>query len=164
MNSCFLNDQDEPFNCKAVSRNPPPNTACIFRVVRAFRGEAVGPPPYAHPIWYTFLYPHHFACSVDLFLENIVFERILTEIRDKIRLRQFIMTVHAEEEMNDDELSIFDLERCVLTGEITERQEDKETGEWKYVVEGQSVTNDKIVVVVKISPTGKLVFITTYRS
>jgi len=79
-----------------------------------------------------------------LFLENNVFERILTEIRDKIRLRQFIMTVHAEEEMNDDELSIFDLERCVLTGEITERQKDKETGEWKYVVEGQSITNDKM--------------------
>ncbi len=92
-----------------------------------------------------------------------MFERILTEIRDKIRLCQFIMTVHAEEEMNDDELSIFDLERCVLTGEITERQKDKETGEWKYVVEGQSLTNKKIVVVVKISPTGKLVFITTYR-
>jgi len=92
-----------------------------------------------------------------------VFERILTEIRDKIRLRQYIMTVHAEEEMKDDELSIFDLERCVLTGEITERQKDKETGEWKYLVEGQSVTNSKIMVVVKISPTGKLVFLTTYR-
>jgi len=92
-----------------------------------------------------------------------VFERILTEIRDKIRLRQYIMTAHAEEEMNDDELSIFDLERCVLTGEIVERQKDKETGESKYLVEGQSVTNGKIVAVVKISPTGKLVFITTYR-
>jgi len=73
------------------------------------------------------------------------------------------MTIHAEEEMNDDELSIFDIERCVLTGEVTERQKDKETGEWKYLVEGQSVTNSKIMVVVKISPTGKLVFITTYR-
>jgi hypothetical protein len=92
-----------------------------------------------------------------------VFERILTEIRDKIRFRQYIMTVHAEEEMNDDELSIFDLERCILTGEITERQKDKETGKWKYLVEGQSVANSKIMVVVKISPTGKLVFITTYR-
>jgi len=98
-----------------------------------------------------------------LFLENNVFERILTEIRDKIRLRQYIMTAHAEEEMNDDKLSIFDLERCILTGEIVERQKDKETGEWKYLVEGQSVTNNKIVAVVKISPTGKLVFITTYR-
>jgi len=73
------------------------------------------------------------------------------------------MTIHAEEEMNDDELSIFDIERCVLTGEVTERQKDKETGEWKYLVKGQSVTNSKIMVVVKISPTGKLVFITTYR-
>jgi len=69
-----------------------------------------------------------------------VFERILTEIRDKIRLRQYIMTAHAEEEMNDDELSIFDLERCVLTGEIAERQKDKETGEWKY---GSPVINGK---------------------
>jgi hypothetical protein len=39
------------------------------------------------------------------------------------------MTAHAEEEINDDELSIFDLERCVLTGEVIERQKDKETGE-----------------------------------
>jgi hypothetical protein len=92
-----------------------------------------------------------------------VFQRILMEIRDKIRLRQYIMTLHAEEEMSDDEWSIFDLERCILTGEIIERQKDGDTGEWKYLVEGQTVSNDKIVVVVKISPTGKLVFITTYR-
>jgi hypothetical protein len=51
-----------------------------------------------------------------------VHQRILEEIRDKVRLRQYIMTLHAEEEMNDDELSIFDLERCILTGEIIERQ------------------------------------------
>ncbi len=92
-----------------------------------------------------------------------MFQRILMEIRDKIRLRQYIMTLHAEEEMSDDEWSIFDLERCILTGEIIERQKDGDTGEWKYLVEGQTVSNDKIVVVVKISPTGKLVFITTYR-
>ena len=73
------------------------------------------------------------------------------------------MTLHVEEEMSDDEWSIFDLERCILTGEIIERQKDGDTGEWKYLVEGQTVSNDKIVVVVKISPTGKLVFITTYR-
>lgn len=92
-----------------------------------------------------------------------MFEHILAEIRDKIRLRQFIITAHAEEEISDDELSIFDLEHCVLTGEVIERQKDKDTGEFKYLVEGQSITNGKIVVVVKISPTGKLVFITTYR-
>lgn len=55
-------------------------------------------------------------------------QRILMEIRDKVRLRQYIVTLHAEEEMSDDELSIFDLERCILTGEIFERQKDSETG------------------------------------
>jgi len=74
------------------------------------------------------------------------------------------MTLHAEEEMSDDELGIFDVERCLLTGEIIERQKDSDTGEWKYLVNGQTVANDKIVVVLKISPTGKLVFITVYRS
>ena len=90
-------------------------------------------------------------------------QRILMEIRDKVRLRQYIMTLHAEEEMSDDELSIFDIERCILTGEIIERQKDGETGEWKYQVEGQTIADDKIVAVVKMTPTGKLVFITTYR-
>lgn len=90
-------------------------------------------------------------------------QRILTEIREKVRLRQYIMTLHAEEEMNDDDLSIFDLERCILTGEIIERQKDSNSSEWKYLVEGQTIANEKIVVVVKISPTGKLIFLTTYR-
>ena len=93
-----------------------------------------------------------------------MFQRILAEIRDKVRLRQHIMTLHAEEEMADDELTIFDLERCILTGEIIERQKDSNMGEWKYLVEGQTIADGKVVVVVKISPVGKLVFITTYRS
>ena len=92
-----------------------------------------------------------------------MFERILEEIREKVRLRQYVMTLHAEEEMSDDELTIFDIERCLLTGEIVERQKDSNTGEWKYLVKGQTVADDKIIVVLKISPTGKLVFITVYR-
>ncbi len=92
-----------------------------------------------------------------------MFESILAKIREKIRLRQYVMTLHAEEEMSDDELSIFDIERCLLTGEIVERQKDSSTGEWKYLVKGQTIAEDKIVVVLKISPTGKLVFITVYH-
>ncbi|MEK6751294.1 MAG: DUF4258 domain-containing protein [Chloroflexota bacterium] len=92
-----------------------------------------------------------------------MFERILEEIREKVRLRQYVMTLHAEEEMSDDELTIFDIERCLLTGEIVERQKDSNTGEWKHLVKGQTVADDKIIVVLKISPTGKLVFITVYR-
>jgi len=50
-----------------------------------------------------------------------MFDRILKEMRDKIRRREYIMAIHAEEEMNDDNLSIFDVEGCILTGKILER-------------------------------------------
>jgi hypothetical protein len=82
-----------------------------------------------------------------------VFRRVLMQMREKVRLRQYVMTVHAEEEMSDDELSIFDVERGLLTGEITERQKDAETSEWKYLVKGQTVADDEIIVVAKISLT-----------
>ena len=36
-------------------------------------------------------------------------EKILNRIRDYIRTRQYVMTLHAEEEMVDDKLSIFDV-------------------------------------------------------
>jgi hypothetical protein len=38
-----------------------------------------------------------------------VFQRILKQMRDKVRTRQYVMTLHAEEEMSDDELTIFDV-------------------------------------------------------
>lgn len=72
------------------------------------------------------------------------------------------MTIHAEEEMDDEELSIFDLERAILTGDIIERQKDRETGEWKYLVRGQTIEGIDIVVVTKLSPTGKMVIITVF--
>lgn len=72
------------------------------------------------------------------------------------------MTLHAEEEMDDDELTIFDIERCILTGKITERQKDRVTEEWKYVIEGQSVVGNAIGTVTKLSATGKLIIITVY--
>lgn len=91
-----------------------------------------------------------------------MYDRILKRLQKKIRTRQYVMTLHAEEEMDDDELSIFDIERCFLTGKITERQKDTVTKEWKYVVEGQSVSGDRVGTVAKLSLTGKLFIITVY--
>lgn len=91
-----------------------------------------------------------------------MFDRILREIRDKIRKREYVMTLHAEEEMNDDGLTIYDVERCILTGKILERQKDRKTAEWKYRINGQSIAGEEVEVVVKLSPTGKLVIITVY--
>jgi hypothetical protein len=91
-----------------------------------------------------------------------MFDRILKEMRDKIRRREYIMSIHAEEEMNADDLSIFDVEDCILTGKILERQKDKVTAVWKYRINGQSLSGGEVEVVAKLSPTGKLVIITVY--
>jgi hypothetical protein len=91
-----------------------------------------------------------------------MFERILNRMREKIRQSQYVMTLHAEEEMNDEGITIYDIERGILTGEITERQKDSVTSEWKYRIKGEAVEGAEIEVVAKISPTGKLVVITVY--
>jgi uncharacterized DUF497 family protein len=91
-----------------------------------------------------------------------VYKRILRQMRDGVRKRQYVMTLHAEEEMADDGLTIFDVERAILTGEIVERQEDHQSGEWKYLVLGQAIDDRLITVVGKISITNKLVIITVY--
>ncbi|MEW6002667.1 MAG: DUF4258 domain-containing protein [Nitrospirota bacterium] len=91
-----------------------------------------------------------------------MFDRILKEMRDKIRDREYIMTIHGEEEMNNDSLTIYDVERCILTGKILERQKDKVTAEWKYRINGQSLRGGEVEVVAKLSPRGKLVIITVY--
>lgn len=94
---------------------------------------------------------------------NSMYERILRQMREKIRIRGYVMTLHAEEEMNDDNFSIFDVERTILTGRIIERQQDSETSEWKYLVAGQSEFDEAMIVVAKMSVTDKMVVITIYR-
>ena len=84
-------------------------------------------------------------------------------MRDKVRRRQYVMTLHAEEEMDDDGLTIFDVESAILTGVIIERQKDRKTKERKYLVQGQTVDGSQaIVVVTKFGHTGNLVILTVY--
>jgi hypothetical protein len=83
-------------------------------------------------------------------------------MREKIRTRQYVITLHAEEEMNDDDLTIYDVECGILTGEILERQKDRVTAEWKYRINGKTVDGSEVEVMAKLSPTGKLVIVTVY--
>jgi hypothetical protein len=92
-----------------------------------------------------------------------MFDRILKRMRQLVRARQYVMSLHAEEEMDADDLTIFDMESVILTGGIIERQKDQVSAEWKYLVSGQTILGDGAIVVAKLSPTGKLVFITVYR-
>ena len=47
-----------------------------------------------------------------------MYKRVLRKMQEKIRTRQYVATIHAEEEMSNDGLTIFDVERAVLMGEI----------------------------------------------
>jgi hypothetical protein len=92
-----------------------------------------------------------------------VFDRVLKRFREKIRRREYVMTIHAEEEMDDDGLTILDVERSVLTGRIVERQHDVRTRQWKYVFSGAGIDGKPAGIVGKLSATGRLVILTTYR-
>ncbi len=92
-----------------------------------------------------------------------MFDRILKRMRELVRTRQYVMTLHAEDEMDTDGLTIYDVESVILTGQITERQKDRASAEWKYIVSGQALSEDAVTVVAKFGPTAKLVFITIFR-
>lgn len=53
-----------------------------------------------------------------------MFDHVLHRMREKVRALAYVMTIHAEEEMEDDDISILDVEHVILTGEIIERQQD----------------------------------------
>ncbi len=92
-----------------------------------------------------------------------MFERVLMRMRETVRQREYVMTLHAEDEMVDDGYTILDVEEGILGGDIVERQKDEQTGEWKYCIVGRTRLEDEIEIVAKLSPTGKLVIITVYR-
>lgn len=91
-----------------------------------------------------------------------MFEEVRDKMRQRVRDLEYVMTIHAEEEMENDGLSILDIEAAILSGEIIERQRDKETSELKYVLTGKTLDDEPIVVVAKLSLTDKLVIITVY--
>lgn len=91
-----------------------------------------------------------------------MFARILRLFRDKIRSRMYVMTRHARKEMNDDALTIYDVEHGILKGKIIERQHDRLTAEYKYRISGKTLEGGKMEVIAKLSQTGKVIIITVY--
>ena len=92
-----------------------------------------------------------------------MYERVLRRFRQRIRQRAYIVTGHADEEMAEDDLSVYDLESAVLSSAIVERRHDRLTREWKYCVSGPCLSGSVINVVGKLSPTQRLVIITVFR-
>ena len=86
----------------------------------------------------------------------------ISQFRHLIRTLNYVVSTHAAEELDDDNLSILDLENIVLTGQITERQRDAQTRELKCVVTGITLDGSAAEAVVKVGFTGKLIVITVY--
>jgi hypothetical protein len=72
------------------------------------------------------------------------------------------MTRHARREINNDNLTVYDVESAILTGQILERQRDRQTGERKYRIRGKSLAGDDTELVARIGLTGYLIIITVY--
>jgi hypothetical protein len=86
----------------------------------------------------------------------------ISQFRHLIRTLNYVVSTHAAEELEDDNLTILDLENIILTGEITERQRDAKTREVKCVIAGVTLEGTAAETVVKVGFTGKLIVITVY--
>ena len=89
-------------------------------------------------------------------------EPTVNRIRECIRSLNYVVSVHAAEEIDDDNITILDLENIILTRKIIERQRDPRTKEVKCVIHGITLDEREAETVVKIGPTGKLFIITAY--
>ena len=86
----------------------------------------------------------------------------ISHLRHLIRTLSYVVSTHAADELEDDKLTVIDLENIILTGQITERQRDQLTRETKYVVHGDTLDGQAAQAVVKVGHTGKLFIITVY--
>ena len=89
-------------------------------------------------------------------------QRPISQIRDCIRSLNYVVSLHAAEELDDDNLTILDLESIILTGEIIERQRDRKTREVKFIIRGVTLDGQEAETIVKLSALGTLVVITVY--
>ncbi len=86
----------------------------------------------------------------------------ISQFRYLIRTLNYVVSTHAAEELEDENLSILDLENIILTGRIKERQRDAQTREIKCVITGITLDGAAAEAVVKIGITGRLFVITAY--
>lgn len=86
----------------------------------------------------------------------------IARLRHLIRTLDYVVSTHATDELEDDNLSILDLESIILTGQIIGRQRDRATRDTKYIVEGRTLDGEGAHVVARIGASGKLFVVTVY--
>ncbi len=89
-----------------------------------------------------------------------MYPRILRQIRALVRRGEYVLSVHAENEMADDGLTDQDLEAAILNGRIVRRERDR-IGRPKYVVEGTAMDGRGLTAVAQPFQTRQLILIIT---
>ena len=89
-----------------------------------------------------------------------MYPRILRQIRALVRRGEYVLSVHAENEMADDCLTDQDLEAAILNGRIVRRERDP-IGRPKYVLEGTAMDGRGLTAVAQPFQTRQLILIIT---
>ena len=85
----------------------------------------------------------------------------LEKLRELVRLQEYEISTHANEEMSNDELVAIDVENAILTGKIEKRFTRDPRGR-RYEVLGKACDTRPIAVVCRIGRNGRLLIITVY--
>lgn len=85
----------------------------------------------------------------------------ISHIRRRIRLREYYLSSHAEEEMIDDYLDRFDVEHAILYG-IVEKKLTKDIRGTRYRIEGPAKDGRLIHVICRFKATGNMTILTVY--
>jgi uncharacterized DUF497 family protein len=89
--------------------------------------------------------------------------KILKQMQEKVQAHQYIMTVHAEIEMENDALTFSDIEHAILTGKIISSQKEHKNGRRKYVIKGYTLTGSEVIVVSQLTAlSNQLIIITVF--
>jgi hypothetical protein len=83
-------------------------------------------------------------------------------IRNPVRSLDYVVSLHAAQGLEDEDLTILDLESLLLTGTIVERQEDRQTRETKAIIRGRTLDHRQAEAAVKVGFTGILFIVTVY--
>lgn len=90
-----------------------------------------------------------------------MYPRVLAEMRESVKHNRIILTIHAVEEMDADDLLKEDVGACILSGNVVARQWDAEFHEYKYIVDGEALSGEKLQVIAKLRR-DKTIIITAY--
>ncbi|MEK6665102.1 MAG: DUF4258 domain-containing protein [candidate division NC10 bacterium] len=89
--------------------------------------------------------------------------RVLDRIRAAIRNAAYDMTVHAVEEMAEDDLDLIDVEMAILHGRLIKTEKDDPRGP-RHTVHGTGADGRTAVGSVgRFTETGRLLIVTVYR-